>query len=291
MKTLRNVLFAALPAFCVAAALVAARGHLTQEAIPKTFDSAVSDREAPLWVAADLARTPENEIDLALFAPSERESLRRQLAAQERLRAVERPKDLSPLQKAGREPVSDANCVTYEKTFFHLSGERKAPGLEGLVESARGIYSATISDVSQGFFLGSPASVLRLDLTETWKTDGTVPPGGELFAVYPFARFAIGKGVFCSGMPESAVQPEAGQRVIVFVTSDPLDKERSLVWTDPEALIVEKAEGGVSMPRALKEDPELFPVQSFEEAVELLRRMLHRPNHQKPSMDRRESGR
>lgn len=274
----RTIPCAALLLVVLAAFLT--NGYGAQSAVPETFYSGLVDRTAPIWVSADLARTPDNQIDWKLFSSSERSSLRNALATQERLKATERIKSLRLSQALGREPVQDENCVTYQKTFYHLAGELEGPGFAGLVRSAQGIYSALITGLSQGFFLGSPATVLKLEITEAWKTDRELAPAKELFGVYPFARFAIGEGVFCSGVPGSLLQPKIGQRVIVFVTSKPIDRQQTLVWVEPDYLIAERGDGGVSLPRALKDDAELFPIQNLDEAEELVRRALSRPGNQ-----------
>lgn len=250
-------------------------GFGAQSAVPESFYSGVADRGSPIWISADLARAQDNQIDWKLFSPDERTSLRKKLATQERVKSEEHIKSLSSFQSLGREPVQDENCITYESTFYHLGEELEGPGLSGLLRSARGVYSATVADLSQGFFLGSPATVLKLEITQDWKTEGGLAPK-ELFGVYPFARFAIGEGVFCSGVPGKLLQPKIGQRVIVFFTSKPVDRQQTLFWVEPDFLIAERGDGGVSLPPALKDDPELFPVQSLEEAEELLRRALKR---------------
>lgn len=287
MKPILKVFVAALPVFGMAAVLTG--GYQAPKEIPDAFFSAVEERESPLWVSADLARTPQDEIDWKLFPSNESASLRRQLATQERLKAEEGARSLTALQVSGQQPVEDDNCVIYEKTFHHLSGELKTPGFQGLLASARGIYSASIRDISQGFFLGSPASVLKLEIDEVWKTDDGMPPAKELFAVYPYARFAVGDGVFCSGVPGSLLQPKTGQRLIVFVTSDPLDRQQTLVWVDPDYLIGERDDGGILLPHSLKNDRELFPVKSFVEVEKLLRSASD--HLRRPLPDRRESGR
>ena len=274
MKPIRYALLLALPVLGAAASLTS--GHSTRDSIPEVFYSSVADRRAPIWISADQARTSENQIEWRLFAPEERESLRHKVAAQENVKATERIKNLSALQVAGREPVGDENCITYEQAFHHLSGPVEGLGLEGLLRSAKGIYSASIGGFSQGFFLGSPASVLELRVNEVLKPADGMAPVHELFAVYPFARFAIGQGVFCSGVPGQIPQPKIGQQVIVFVTSERLDRQQSLVWVDPEYLIAEGEDGAVSLPRALKDDQEFFPVQSFQQAEKLLRLMILR---------------
>lgn len=273
MKPVRNLLFAAA-VLGLAAGL--SHGFGGESAVPETFYARVADRTSPIWVSIDLARTPGNQIDWKLFAPEERASLRSRLATQERLKAEERTKSLTLSQSLGREPLQDTNCITYEKTFYHLGEELKGSGFDGLVRSARGIYSATVTGLSQGFFLGSPATVLKLEVTQAWRTESGWAPPKDLFGVYPFARFAIGEGVFCSGVPGSLPQPRIGQRVIVFVTSKPIDREQSLLWVEPDYFIAEKSDGGVSLPPALKNDSELFPAQSLDEAEEVLRRALRR---------------
>lgn len=269
MKLTRNVLLAAV-------GLAASLAYGAGSAVPGIFYSGVADRVSPIWISADLARTPDNQIDWKLFSSEESASLRSKLAAQERVKAEERAKSLSLLQSLGREPVQDDNCVTYEKTFYHLGGELEGSGFDGLLRSAHGVYSATIAELSPGFFLGSPATVLKLEITQAWKAESGMAPAKELFGVYPFARFAIGEGVFCSGVPGRLPRPKIGQRVIVFITSKPLDRQQTLFWVEPNYMIAERGDGGVSLPPALKDDPELFPVQSLDEAEELLRRATGR---------------
>jgi hypothetical protein len=276
MKSMRKILLAAA-AIGLAGSL--SDGFGAQSAVPESFYSRVADHKSPIWISADLARAQDNQIDWKLFSPDERASLRNKLATQKRVKAEERIKSLSSFQSLGREPVQDDNCITYESAFHHLGEELEGPGLGGLLRSARGVYSATIADMSQGFFLGSPATVLKLEISEAWKTESGLAPK-ELFGVYPFARFAIGEGVFCSGVPGKLLQPKIGQRVIVFFTSKPVDRQQALFWVEPDFLITERSDGGVSLPPALKNDPELFPVQSLDEAEELLRRALRLPGRE-----------
>lgn len=208
------------------------------DSIPQTFDAASRDLESPIWVSAELTRKKEQK---------------------------------------GKRPAVEGDCKVYEKTSYPLARERTGAGFEDMVRSARGIYSASITDLSQGLFLGKPASVLKLEITKVWKAPHGEAPAKELFAVYPFARFAIGEAVFCSGEPGSLHEPKAGQRVILFVTSEPVDRQRTLVWVDGESLISEDSNGKLSLPRSLQNDPELFPIRGVGGLEEILRWMLSRP--------------
>lgn len=216
----------------------AAAALFAADSIPQTFDSAAQGLESPLWASADLTRKKEQK---------------------------------------GDRPVGEGDCKAYAKTSNPLAGERKGAGFEDLVRAARGIYSASITDLSQGFFLGNPASVLKLEIAKVWKASPGEAPAKELFAVYPFARFAIGEAVFCSGEPGSLHEPKTGQRVLLFVTSEPLDPQRTLVWVDSESLISEDGNGKLSLPRSFQNDPEFFPIRGLGGLEEIVKWMLSRP--------------
>ena len=264
-------------------------GSEAEKLIPDFFFSSVKDRESPIWVSAGQARTPDGHINWKLFSAAEQDSLRRTLISMERVRAQEQPKSLSLSQTSGNEQVRDENCALYQETFYHASEGPVAPGFIGLVKSARRILSGSVSGVSQGFFMGSPASILRLDVSQTWKADAGFPPG-DIYAVYPFARFAIGGDAFCAGSPGSVVPPRVGQRVLAFITSAPLGQKSTLTYIEPKMLIIEGPGGKVFLPRALRQDPELAPAQTFDEVEELLRRALAIANRGRSRLERPGSG-
>jgi hypothetical protein len=259
--------------------------------VPELFYSSLQERPFPIWISAELARTSDDRVDWKLFSPVEQDSLRRTLAVQDKVRSQEPGvKHLSPSQRSGQDQVHDENCTIFQQPFYHFSEEAQEPGLTGLVKASHGIFSASITGISQGFFLGNPASVLRIDISEAWKTTAKLDPTGEIFLVIPFARFAIDDKAFCTGTPESSFRPQIGQRVTVFVTALPLDKDSSLLYADPNSIIAEQSDKTLFIPPGLKDDEELFPAKTLGELEEILRRVTRRTDRlTEPSRRERDS--
>jgi hypothetical protein len=194
----------------------------------------ISDDHGPLWVAADVAVTPEGHLRghaLGRFGESVEWKAR---AEAERAR--------------GRSAAPDADgCETYTGLF----PEHVAPtgSLDDLTSHAGDIVSGRVTGVRQGFFGGIPVSMLRIEATYL---KGSAPL--ETYLLYPFARIATAGAPLCSKPMGDFVPPQPGDRVLIFSMSDGRDWNGRRIFqvrTDRE-LVHEPRRGGLLVPAALR---------------------------------------
>lgn len=224
-------------------------------------------RTAPAWISADAATSEQNELRWQLFSPSEQGNLRRFLGQSERLRdKAERAQeqehgpgeeqlDLCPIVLA----TSDQDRIDPKPndSFSHLS------------ENALAIYSGQIEEISQGFFDGLPSSLLRVRVTEAFRSSPLID-SQEVLIPYPYARFKIGASSFCGGS-SSMFQPTSGDRVLVFIYDPPLNAAQNLVFPRSPEIFFQSAERPLVSPESLKTDQHLALADSLSDLEELLR--------------------
>jgi hypothetical protein len=193
----------------------------------------ISDDDGPLWVAADVAVSPEGHLRGHALGRFSESVEWKALAAAERAR--------------GRSPAPDVDgCELYTGLF----PEHVAPtgSLDDLTSHADDIVSGRVTDVRQGFFGGIPVSLLRIEATYL---KGSAP--SETYLVYPFARIATAGAPLCSKPMGDFVPPQPGDRVLIFSMSAGLDwngRRLFQVKTDRE-LVHEPRRGGLLVPAAL----------------------------------------
>jgi hypothetical protein len=194
----------------------------------------IVDEFGPVWVAADVAVTPQGRLR-ALTLGAFGESVERNARA-----AAERAR--------GRLPAPDADgCETYTGLF----PEHVAPtgSLDDLTSHAGDIVSGRVTGVRQGFFGGIPASLLRIEATYL---KGSAPL--ETYLLYPLARIAIAGAPLCSKPMGEFAPPQPGDRVLIFSMSDGPDWNSRRIFqvrTDRE-LVHEPRRGGLLVPAALR---------------------------------------
>ena len=199
---------------------------------------ATGPRTEPVWVAAEAAATPNKELNWSLFTPSEAETL--------------------------NQAKSSAECSTvFEAPVVERPNPKPNQTFKDLKDNAMGVYSGHVVNVIQGFFDGLPASLLHVEVENRLRSAKSVHQG-ELWVVYPYARFQIGDVKFCTGV-ESMDRPAMGDRILVFVYGPPLDAGRKLIVPEPQEIFFEKSEGGLRLPKELAGDAELGTARTLRQ--------------------------
>jgi hypothetical protein len=111
----------------------------------------------------------------------------------------------------------------------------------GTVAPWRPRWIGRIEGISQGFFDGLPSSLLRVKVTEAFRSSKEVAKE-EVLIPYPFARFKVGVSTFCGGSA-TLYQPAIGDQVLVFIYDPPLDAARTLVYPRSPELFFQTAGG------------------------------------------------
>lgn len=222
-------------------------------------------RATPVWISAEEAASPETgSLRWQLFADYEENNLRRFMAENERFKEE---------QKSRGVQGSDLDCPLSLST---ANEERMDPkpnrSFSQLAAQALAIYSGRIEGISQGFFDGLPSSLLKVRVTEAFRSSEKVARDRVLIP-YPFARFKVGALTFCGGSA-GTYPPAAGDQVLVFIYDPPLDASRTLIYPRSPELFVQTSAGRLIVPMPLKTDRDIAAAGSLEGLKKLLRQGL-----------------
>ncbi|HEY0160711.1 MAG TPA: hypothetical protein VGF28_25725 [Thermoanaerobaculia bacterium] len=192
----------------------------------------ISDEDGPLWVAADVAVTPEGQLRgsaLGRFGESvERDA--RVASARERARST---------------PRRAEDCETY----FGVVPEHFEPtsSFDDLTSHAQSIFSGRVVAVREGFFGGLPGSLLRIEASYL---KGSAPL--ETYLFYPFARIATAGAPLCANPLGAFVPPQRGDRLLIFsMTKGRITNGRRVFQVRTDRELVHEHRGGVLLPDAL----------------------------------------
>lgn len=222
-------------------------------------------RSTPVWISAEEAAAPEKSgLRWQLFSESDQGNLRRFLVESERLQKE---------QKSRGVRESDLDCPLFLSTPDEGRIDPKPNrSFTDLAKQALAIYSGRIEGISQGFFDGLPSSLLRVKVTEAFRTSELVARE-EVLIPYSFARFRAGASTYCGGSA-GMYQPARGDQVLVFIYDPPLNSARNLVYPRSPELFFESAAGRLIVPEPLKTDRDIAVSGSLESLKKFLRQGL-----------------
>lgn len=218
-------------------------------------------RTTPVWISAEEAATPAKDgLRWQLFSESDQGNLRRFIAESERLKKERK-------SRGARE--SDLDCPIFLSTPDEGRIDPKPNhSFADLTKQALAIYSGRIEGISKGFFEGLPSSLLRVKVTEAFRSSALVAKE-EVLIPYPFARFKAGASTYCGGSAEM-YQPAIGDQVLVFLYDPPLDTARTLVYPRSPELFFQSSAGRLVVPGPLKTDRDIAVAGSLEGLEKLL---------------------
>ncbi|HEY0160710.1 MAG TPA: hypothetical protein VGF28_25720 [Thermoanaerobaculia bacterium] len=192
----------------------------------------IADEDGPLWVAADVAVTPEGQLRTGAFGRFGESVERDARVAAERERASSSSDECQTY-------FGNAVCTHFEPTST----------IDDLTSRAGEIVAGVIVAVRQGFWGGSPGSLLLLDATYL---KGSKPR--ETYLFYPYARIVTADAALCAKPLGPFVPPRPGDRLLIFSMGKPIpprdDRHVFQVRTDRE-LVHEPRGGDLLVPDSL----------------------------------------
>ncbi len=228
---------------------------LAQPPASRLVRSLAEPTGAPLFVPADLAGRPDGSIDWDLLG-SRAEAAFDSVANAPALPAPpERPGVPTPLgapDPAYSRPI--AGCLYYAPGSFEASGRAPVQTLTASLATARGVVRGRVVAVTPGFFGGDVGSLVDLEVEETLKASSEIAGGKHLRLYYPVTSFRAGSFSFCKADPAYPALPGIGDDVLVIHRRPPLDEERKILLPEPDGIFVQKANGKVEVPQALRKD-------------------------------------
>jgi hypothetical protein len=219
-------------------------------------------RVLPVWVSAEELATSEKGSLQRLFSESDLNTLRSFVAENKRLREEQK-------SRGAQEPTPDClnSLSTSDEDRMNPKPNRS---FSDLTEQAIAIYSGRIEEVSTGFFSGIPSSLLRVKVSETFRSSPLVA-SGEVLVPYPFAQFKVGDSMFCGGR-FGMYQPRAGDKVLVFIYDPPLNAEGTLVYPRSPEIFFQTSAGRLIVPDLLKTDRAISAAANIDNLKNLLLR-------------------
>jgi hypothetical protein len=185
----------------------------------------------PLWIAADKAIDETGEIRAEYFYPHQLE-------------------DIEEMRKknSGRADCQAAAVLPYDT-------HRKSGSLDELTGSALTIATGTVVESRSGFYIGTPATLLAVRLTESIKTLGLLRPTDTVYLVVGDARIETKRGRICgtSYMGVTIPTPKPGDHILFFAFHEPGDEDLSIYHVDLRNQLVVERDRKVHAPRSLEQ--------------------------------------
>ncbi len=256
----------AITCFAMTAWSAGAQGQATSKEGPSTpsvLYSSVAYPD-PIWVsAAEMIKGSEG-IQWELLGKNEAEVWRRSVP------------DLNHLgrKSVGIEEVDESDCKVLRVDSWPTV-ERSVEGdFRALVRESREVFAGTVVARTPGFVVGSPATVLKVDVTDGLRFERYIHDHSVLYVAYPQAYFSMRGLVVCGDHQKGAQLPEVGSRILVLSHYTPMDANYSLLQVSVQEVISGPETGTLNLPPNLKHSPELQGISSFDELLELVRRSL-----------------
>lgn len=156
----------------------------------------------------------------------------------------------------GAEEIDRAGAVIPHSTF------------KDLAHSAKAVLKGTVTGVTYGFSVYGPSSFLEIQVDDWLKKSEKIAGSSYVYLVYPVAEFKVGGYRFCkTDSPQWGREPKAGDQILLFPYQLPIDASGLVFLPDPEGyevILGRKDDGSISLPKALKEDPDVLGVKDLE---------------------------
>jgi len=172
----------------------------------------------PVWVSEHSAVSPEGDFRWEIFRESHRAKLLSSIDSAARLR-LRKSIDSSAPEPPPRlySPNEDVECTVfstgsepeYLTSMSHSS-------LYDLTSNAVLIVAGQVSAVMQGFFYGTPRSLLTVSNPKFLRAPDDFP-ASEVYIAYPHAGMFLDGDAYCAHDVSFPDRPRVGDRILVFI--------------------------------------------------------------------------
>lgn len=230
----------------------------SMSAVPKELRGRV-ENALPAWVAVDRALDANGELLASKVGEYNIAKLRRWKALQDR--------------GAGAEPMEAlraGSCAGF-RTLPTPEHYRRNGTIRDLTSEATDVIVGRLVGREEGFFRGSPASLLRIAVTATPRaSDELYGRSQDVYLVYPYASLNIAGAFHCTRVPGLAYEPAAGDRVIVFKYLPSASPDAVAIEADARREVIFEQANTVVIPPLLASDPSLRTATSFDALVSVI---------------------
>lgn len=233
--------------------------------------------EPPLWISAEAATGPDGQVDWSLLGEKAHHGFERfsksppiPYSLLERSPGTREMSTVAQEVKPGGE-----STLWYHYGFNSVDtpmGERWGT-LEELALKATVIYEGKVIGLSEGFFDGSPASLMTIRIENSLRSQKGHKAEGEVYLYYPEAKFSIGELNFWKSNPLYPPRPSLGDSVIIADDRPPADLEGFMVLPHPDGIFIESRTGGQPNVKSSMSSLSKRPV-AFDALASRLRELL-----------------
>jgi hypothetical protein len=235
--------------------------------MPREVNGSV--RTQKIWVSADAAVDANGQLDESRLGASSVAFLRGEQPAVADIRS----------QSSG-DSTGAVSCPAALFDFAVVEHYRANSTLHDLVAEASDIIDGRITEIQEGFFKGTPGSLLRVTTETVYRESGTIrKEGGDVFLAYPYATLKIGGAMYCT---RGAAAPAIGDRVLIFSYVPGRGEMADIIEADGAREVIIAREGRVlppQRPSAVLSDPAIAG-RPFDAVVGIVRKLV---NGSKPS--------
>jgi hypothetical protein len=159
-------------------------------------------------------------------------------------------------------------CIHYGPVSVDRAGPIPSYAtLKDLALNSKAALKGTITGIDQGFGVFGPSSLIEIQVDEWLKKSDSVADRSLVYLIYPVAQFEAGGLRFCKDDKRWGSVPQLGDELLVFPYRVAIDASRQVLVPDPdgyEVILYRKQTEKLSLPSALKNDPDVIGVKSLE---------------------------
>src|ERR1041384_7267392 len=100
----------------------------------------------------------------------------------------------------------------------HLSAPARS--FRDLIVNARAVYEGTVADLTPGFEVVRPVTLVGIDIQRVIRSTDGFPTSGRILVIHPTSDFTIGGARFCNAASSTSA-PLPGDRVLLFAYEPP----------------------------------------------------------------------
>lgn len=244
----------------------------SEQQLPR-FQAKNLARKAPAFVPADQVAQVQDPVAAELLEKGDKHSLDwyREGYRREAGKAG-KPARVSAAEGTTLPPFSPIpleECQVFVgPATTHWPNPKPHESFADLMTHAGAIFSGEIVGISQGFYFGSPASLLKVEVGKQLRSSTELTTPRHYYIVYPVAAFQIRGEPFCASSAIHTYRPEVGNRILVFDYYAPVDVDGVLISPVREALFFEDRGGSLVTPTRLRRDPALYRLDGFDALVD-----------------------
>lgn len=224
-----------------------------------------SEHPDPIWVSATELTDDRGNLDWDMLGD----------VAAKRWRRIEPETEIARKEGLDGDALvrraSESECPVTDVSSWPSAARRSGERPPSFIEGAQAAFAGTVVERTPGFLIGKVATVLTVEVTETFVTDDPTADASPLYVAFPQGRFNVAGKVFCGKHQKGPDAPEVGSSVLVLSQHAPIDEEASLFQVSVDEIASMSPDGQLVLPEVMREDERIDEPVSWQQLLERVR--------------------